>query len=225
MGKTRLVAELAGEVHRDGDVVLLPPAGWARGRRAPRLTACARRAARHLLVLDDVDRLATEGRAALPRLRDGLDALPVLVLATAEDAELSDVVRADEAITLAPLDASAWPGGQPLRARGRGSAGRSSGRGERWGPRACAPGCGRVGAGTGGTPADRCRRPRGDRARPPAGRGGRPGRQRRRVAGRSRAHDDRTASQLWSCARSRGWRRSTWRTPGSSSGASGSWPR
>ena len=86
MGKTRLAAELAGEVHRDRGAVL-----YASGAGAPEtaLAALARaRVARRptLLVLDDVDRAGEEVWAALGELVDALAALPVLVLATAEDA-------------------------------------------------------------------------------------------------------------------------------------------
>ena len=84
MGKTRLAAELAGEVHRDRAIVLHasgagdPPAARAAISRAAR----ARRPT--LLVVDDVDRAGEEVGAALRELVEGLDALPVLVLATAQ---------------------------------------------------------------------------------------------------------------------------------------------
>jgi WD40 repeat protein/DNA-binding SARP family transcriptional activator len=103
IGKTRLAAALAGEVHRDRGAVL-----YASGAGAPdsALAALARVGAAPrptLLVLDDVDRAGEAVLAALDELAGRLAALPVLVLATAEDARL----RADSTLCLAPLDAAA----------------------------------------------------------------------------------------------------------------------
>jgi WD40 repeat protein/DNA-binding SARP family transcriptional activator len=105
MGKTRLAAELAGKVHGGGGAVL-----YASGRElveAARSALDEVRAAprRTLLVLEDVDRLVSEERSALARLCEALDALPMLVLATAEDTEPARL-RAHTVITLAPLDAA-----------------------------------------------------------------------------------------------------------------------
>jgi WD40 repeat protein/DNA-binding SARP family transcriptional activator/energy-coupling factor transporter ATP-binding protein EcfA2 len=103
MGKTRLAAALAGEVHRDrGTVLYVSGAGApdaalgaiARAGAAPRPT---------LLVLDDVDRAGEAVLAALDELAGRLAALPVLVLATAEQAQL----RADSTLCLGPLHAAA----------------------------------------------------------------------------------------------------------------------
>ena len=78
----------------------------ARRRRRSRRWRDARVARRPtLLVLDDVDRAGAEVRTALGELVGGLAALPVLVLATAEDAGLAAGLRADATIVLAPLDA------------------------------------------------------------------------------------------------------------------------
>ena len=103
IGKTRLAAALAGEVHRDRGAVL-----YASGAGAPdaALAALARAGAAPrptLLVLDDVDRAGEAVLAALDELSRRLAALPVLVLATAEEAQ----IRADSALCLAPLDADA----------------------------------------------------------------------------------------------------------------------
>ena len=103
IGKTRLAAALAGEVHRDRGAVL-----YASGAGAPdaALAALARAGAAPrptLLVLDDVDRAGEAVLAALDELAGRLAALPVLVLATAEDAQL----RADSTLCLGPLDAAA----------------------------------------------------------------------------------------------------------------------
>ena len=103
IGKTRLAAELARDVQRDGGTVRYvsragPPdaigAALAQARGARRPT---------LLVVDDLDRAGQEIRAVLGEL--GLAALPVLVLATAADPALAGPLRADATVTLAPLAA------------------------------------------------------------------------------------------------------------------------
>ena len=109
MGKTRLAAELAGEVHRDRGAVLFasgagpPEAALAAfdSLRAPRRPS--------LLVLDDVDQAAEEIRAAVDELARGLAALPVLVLATAKDAGALADLHAGAVVTLGPLEPLAWP--------------------------------------------------------------------------------------------------------------------
>ena len=103
IGKTRLAAALAGEVHRDRGAVL-----YASGAGSPdaALAALARAGAAPrptLLVLDDVDRAGAAVLAALDELAGRLTALPVLVLATAEEAQL----RADSTLCLGPLDGDA----------------------------------------------------------------------------------------------------------------------
>jgi WD40 repeat protein/DNA-binding SARP family transcriptional activator len=105
IGKTRLAAELATEVHRDRAALL-----FASGAGTP-VAACAvlerAAAARRptLLVVDDVDHAGAELRAALDELAHGLAGLPVLVLATAQDADLGARIGADATMTLEPLDA------------------------------------------------------------------------------------------------------------------------
>jgi WD40 repeat protein/DNA-binding SARP family transcriptional activator len=105
MGKTRLAAELGGEVHRDRGVVL-----YASSADAPETVLAALASARiarrpTLLVLDDVDRAGEEAWTALGELVGALAALSVLVVATTEDAGLTAGLRADATIVLAPLDA------------------------------------------------------------------------------------------------------------------------
>ena len=104
MGKTRLAAELAGELQRDeGEVLYMSGAGEPDGARAA--LAHARGARRPmLLVFDDVDRAGEEQLAWLGELVVELAGLPVLVLATSEASALSTRLRADATLELAPLD-------------------------------------------------------------------------------------------------------------------------
>jgi DNA-binding SARP family transcriptional activator/WD40 repeat protein len=103
IGKTRLAAELAREVRRDGGTVRY--ASCAGPLNAVRAALAEVRGARQprLLVVDDLDRAGEEIRAALGQL--GLPALPVLVLATAADPGLAGPLRADATVRLAPLAA------------------------------------------------------------------------------------------------------------------------
>jgi DNA-binding SARP family transcriptional activator/WD40 repeat protein len=105
IGKTRLAAELAGEVHRDRGAVHY--ASGADSPDAAHALLAGVRGARlpTLLVVDDVDRGGGELRGALVELVDGLAQLPVLVLATAEDPGFAPALRAEATLTLAPLDA------------------------------------------------------------------------------------------------------------------------
>ena len=102
IGKTRLAAELAVELHRDRATVLY--ASGAGAPEATRAVLASARAARRptLLVLDDVDRASEELLAALDELAQGVHSLPVLVVAATAGVA---VVRADATLTLAPLDA------------------------------------------------------------------------------------------------------------------------
>ena len=107
MGKTRLAAELAGEVHRDSGVVL-----YASGAGAPDAVlgtlADARTAQRlTLLVLDDIDSAGNAVRAGLDELARALAMLPVLVLTTAEDADGAAGLHVDATLCLEPLDGDA----------------------------------------------------------------------------------------------------------------------
>ena len=103
IGKTRLAAELAREVQRDGGTVRYTSCAGTPDATGAAL-AQARGARRPtLLVVDDIDRAGKEIRAALGELE--LAALPVLVLATAADPALAGPLRADATVTLAPLAA------------------------------------------------------------------------------------------------------------------------
>jgi WD40 repeat protein/DNA-binding SARP family transcriptional activator len=94
-GRTRLAAELAGELHRQGVVVLYGADAGARARVARRPT---------LLVLDDV---ADAEAAALIELASELASRPVLALAITEHAGLARVLPGAERLPLGPLDAEA----------------------------------------------------------------------------------------------------------------------
>jgi transcriptional activator/AAA ATPase-like protein len=119
MGKTRLAAELAGDVNRDRGAVL-SASGAGVPETALEVLAGARVARRPtLLVLDDVDRAGREVWTALGELVGALAGLPVLVVATAEDPGLPPVLRADAAIVLAPLDADGVRAVVRLRASAR----------------------------------------------------------------------------------------------------------
>jgi WD40 repeat protein len=103
MGKTRLAAELAGEVHRDRAIVLhASGAGDADAARAA-ISRAARARRPTLLVVDDVDRAGEEVGAALRELAEGLDALAVLVLATAQAGDAPVAPRVDATVALGPL--------------------------------------------------------------------------------------------------------------------------
>ena len=119
MGKTRLAAELAGELQRDGgEVLYMSGAGEPGGARAA--LARARGARRPmLLVFDDVDRAGEEQLAWLGELVVELAGLPVLVLATSEASALSTRLRADATLELAPLDPDGVSAVAQLYAGGR----------------------------------------------------------------------------------------------------------
>ena len=108
MGKTRLAAELAVEVHRDrGEVRYVAgggPAGCrmrsagARARRRTPDVACARRRR---------PRRRGAARRAAASSSTELAALPVLVVATAEDPALAPAPGAGAMLVLGPLEADA----------------------------------------------------------------------------------------------------------------------
>jgi Bacterial transcriptional activator domain len=106
MGKTRLAAELAGEVHRAGASVV-----YAAGTgRSEAVVAAIRRAAQArgptLLVVDHAD-ASQSVRAALVELAREVSTKPVLALAILEGAEAVGPLGASESLALHPLDATA----------------------------------------------------------------------------------------------------------------------
>ena len=161
-----------------------------------------------LLVLDDV----TAPRRCVQRsaeLVDGLAALPVLVLATAEDAGPTAALGATRPLTLAPLDADGVAAVARLYAGGGCGDRRSSG----WSRRAAAcrsRSTGRRALGAHGGAARRLDAAAGRAAAERAGLRAAEddaGRQRRRAAGGARARElGRAPTASWS-ARSRAWPR------------------
>ena len=231
MGKTRLAAELAGEVHRDARRgAATRPGRASRRRRSRRWPARGSRGGRRCWCSTTSTAPADEARTALGELVGGVAALPVLVLATAEDAGLAAGLGADATIVLAPLGRRRRArGGAALRgrARGRGSARRAARRGERRRAAAPAPRRGRVGA--------RARPSAGWRTPPVASRPSAPCCARRRTTWSATSSSCRRRATAPSGAgRGRGRRRlpvqgsrllRRGRRRRSSSGASGSWPR
>ena len=107
MGKTRLAAELAGDVHREGAAVL-SASGLAGPGPALAVIAAAQEASRPtLLVLDDADRAGPEVEVALRRLAGTLGALPVLALAAGRDPDALERLQVGDARVLEALDAPA----------------------------------------------------------------------------------------------------------------------
>ena len=92
IGKTRLAAELAAEVRGEGGAILY-------GSGADALTSVRAEQRAALLVVDDA------AGVALAELADELAALPLLVVATVEDASVATGLSAAATLTLAPLDA------------------------------------------------------------------------------------------------------------------------
>ena len=103
MGKTRLVAELAAEVRREGASVLYLD-GAGQPLAVPAVLDAARRAA--LVVLDDVDRAGEDVRAAIEEIVAGATERPLLLLATAEDEVLTARLGAAATRSLTPLGAA-----------------------------------------------------------------------------------------------------------------------
>ena len=107
MGKTRLAAELAVEVHRDRCEVRYVAGGGPPDAASAALEPARDAGPPMLLVLDDVDHAGVALRAALGTLVDGLAALPVLVLATAADPALAPAPSAGALLVLRPLEVDA----------------------------------------------------------------------------------------------------------------------
>jgi WD40 repeat protein/DNA-binding SARP family transcriptional activator len=103
IGKTRLAAELAAEVRREGASVLYLD-GAGQPLAVPAVLDAARRAA--LVVLDDVDRAGEDVRAAVGELVTGVPERPLLLLATAEDEVPTARLGVTATRSLTPLGAA-----------------------------------------------------------------------------------------------------------------------
>jgi WD40 repeat protein/DNA-binding SARP family transcriptional activator len=104
IGKSRLAAELAGELHPLGATVLYVDAAGST-EAALEVLSRAAAATTHptLLVVDDADRAQPGVLGDLSKLARGLASVPVLALATAEDAQALAALGARESLALAPL--------------------------------------------------------------------------------------------------------------------------
>jgi WD40 repeat protein/DNA-binding SARP family transcriptional activator len=103
IGKTRLVAELADEVHRRGAGVLFA-SGKERGSAFLGTLARVREAMRPtLLVLDDADQTAGEVSRAITDWRGEGERVPVLVLAIGVGSEALAALRPGDVLELEPL--------------------------------------------------------------------------------------------------------------------------
>ena len=107
IGRTRVAAELAEEVHRRGDAVLFASGAAPDGsvRRAIDRTRIAERPT--LLVLDDLDAADPDAKCGLDALAGVLPRLPVLILGVAESSAALDGVRPDASIELGPIGVEA----------------------------------------------------------------------------------------------------------------------
>jgi DNA-binding SARP family transcriptional activator len=119
MGKTRLAAELAGELRRDGARVLYISGADASDATGASLAEARKAQGPTLLVADDVDRADEAHLEAFRELVVELARLPLLVVATAEGPELPAGLRADAVLELAPLDSGAVRDVAQLYAGGR----------------------------------------------------------------------------------------------------------
>ena len=107
MGKTRLAAELAGELRQDGARVLYISGADASDATGAALADARKAQTPTLLVADDVDQADEAHLEALGELVIELPRLSVLVVATAEGPDLPAGLRADASLELAPLDSGA----------------------------------------------------------------------------------------------------------------------
>lgn len=107
IGKSLLAAELAGEVHRVGAVVLHCSGRGSPGTVRAALSRAGEATRATLLVIDDADEAGGEVIGELQKLTPALAHVPVLALALGEDADALARLAGDGALTLEPLDAEA----------------------------------------------------------------------------------------------------------------------
>jgi WD40 repeat protein/DNA-binding SARP family transcriptional activator len=106
-GKTRIAAELAGDVNSRGDAVIHVGASTPAPTALGVLRALPATARPTLLVFDDADRAAADVLGELARAALGLARLPVLVLVCCGDPDALDGVHCDGVLSLEPLDTDA----------------------------------------------------------------------------------------------------------------------
>jgi WD40 repeat protein/DNA-binding SARP family transcriptional activator len=107
IGKSRLAAELAGEAYRGGASVLYVAATSPAGAVRAALSRCREAARPTLLVVDDADQADADVLAELAELTRVLATVPVLALASGDDAAALARLDPDGSLTLEPLDADA----------------------------------------------------------------------------------------------------------------------
>jgi WD40 repeat protein/DNA-binding SARP family transcriptional activator len=107
IGKSRLAAELAGELHGLGTTLLYASGGAPADAVLTTLRRAREATGPTLLVIDDVDQAGADVRTELEDLAVAVVGLPVLVLATGEDADVLALLGADVSLVLEPLDAVA----------------------------------------------------------------------------------------------------------------------
>lgn len=107
MGKTRVVAEIAADTYREGATVLYAAGTGPLEAMLAAISRVGDPGLPTLLVLDDVDRAHPEAHVALRRVVPRLDAMPVLILATGQEAAALARLEPHVSIALDRLDADA----------------------------------------------------------------------------------------------------------------------
>jgi WD40 repeat protein/DNA-binding SARP family transcriptional activator len=107
MGKSRLAAELARDVHRHGASVFYAAGAGPAHAALAALRGASEAGRPTLMVLDDADRAGDEVLTELADLTRILPSLPMLALATAERGDATASLGADGTLDLGPLDAEA----------------------------------------------------------------------------------------------------------------------
>ena len=107
IGKSRLAAELANEVHREAADVYYASGAAPADAVVATLSRAHEAAGPTLVVVDDADQAGADVRTELEDLAGAITGFPVLLVATAEHPEALAFRGADAALALEPLDAIA----------------------------------------------------------------------------------------------------------------------
>jgi WD40 repeat protein/DNA-binding SARP family transcriptional activator len=107
IGKSRLAAELAGDAHRVGAAVLYVTGTGPADAVLAVLSHASEATRPTLLVVDDADQAGADVLAELAECTRLLATVPVLALASGEDADALARLGPDGSLTLEPLDADA----------------------------------------------------------------------------------------------------------------------